>query len=138
VYREYEYWIIQKKDPFLTDGAWHQHGRFDLDAMNEAAALLLGKQDFECFSKVQTQVNNFICEVTVAEWRWADDRLIFTIRANRFLRNMVRAIVGTLAGVGRGKISLADVKKILESRNRSEAGASVPAHGLYLTKIVYP
>ncbi|MES2689932.1 MAG: tRNA pseudouridine(38-40) synthase TruA [Bacteroidota bacterium] len=137
VYREYEYWIIQKRDPFLVEEAWYQYGELDVHVMNEAAQLLIGKKDFECFSKVQTQVNNFICDVQFAEWKITDDKLVFTIRANRFLRNMVRAIVGTLVDAGKGRIKQEDVKKILASKNRSEAGHSVPAHGLYLTRIAY-
>jgi tRNA pseudouridine38-40 synthase len=138
VYREYEYWIATEKDPFLTDGAWYQYGLLDVDAMNEAALLMIGKRDFECFSKVHTQVNNFICDVMYAHWEIKNNRLVFTIRANRFLRNMVRAIVGTLTDVGRGKLSLTDVQNILASKDRCEAGQSVPAHGLYLTRIGYP
>lgn len=138
VYREYEYWIARDKDPFLTDGAWYQYGQLDIDAMNEAARLMIGKKDFECFSKVHTQVNNFICDVMYARWEIKSNRLVFTIRANRFLRNMVRAIVGTLIDVGRGRLTSDDVKNILASKDRCEAGQSVPAHGLYLTRIGYP
>lgn len=136
-YREYEYWITQKRDPFLLDEAWYQYGALNVEEMNKAALQLIGKKDFECFSKVQTQVNNFICDVQLAEWKALDDKLIFTIRANRFLRNMVRAIVGTLVDIGKGRITQEDMEQILASKNRSEAGHSVPAHGLYLTKVVY-
>lgn len=136
-YREYEYWITRKRDPFLLEQAWYQYGELDVDAMNEAAQLLIGKKDFECFSKVQTQVNNFICDVQHAAWHRHEHRLVFTIRANRFLRNMVRAIVGTLVEVGKGRAGLDDIRNILASKNRSEAGHSVPAHGLYLTRVVY-
>lgn len=137
-YRTYEYWITQKPDPFLLEQAWYQYGEMNLEQMNEAAAMLIGKKDFECFSKVQTQVNNFICEVMIAEWKREGDKLIFTIRANRFLRNMVRAVVGTLTEVGRGRLTPAGVQQIIDSKNRCEAGQSVPAHGLYLTEIAYP
>lgn len=136
-YREYEYWITPKRDPFLVDEAWYQYGALNVKAMNQAAQLLIGKKDFECFSKVQTQVNNFICDVQFAEWKVTDNKLVFTIRANRFLRNMVRAIVGTLVDVGKGRIMPDDVKKIMAGKNRSDAGHSVPAHGLYLTKVAY-
>jgi tRNA pseudouridine38-40 synthase len=105
--------------------------------MNTCAAMLIGKKDFECFSKVHTQVNNFICEVMLAKWEEKDGKLIFTIRANRFLRNMVRAVVGTLVEVGRGRITTEDFVNILESRNRSEAGQSVPAQALFLTEVHY-
>jgi tRNA pseudouridine38-40 synthase len=136
--RTYEYWITQVPNPFLLEDAWYRYGKLDMELMNAAAKLLLGKKDFECFSKVHTQVNNFICEITHAEWTQQEDRLVFTISANRFLRNMVRAIVGTLVEVGKGKLTLLDVQDILDSKNRCEAGQSVPAHGLYLTKIEYP
>lgn len=137
LYREYEYHISRKKDPFKITGAWHWQGSLDVERMNEAAMLMIGKKDFECFSKVHTQVNNFICEVMKAGWEEKEDLLVFTIRANRFLRNMVRAIVGTLVDVGRGAITLPDVEQILASRNRCEAGPSVPARGLYLTQVAY-
>ena len=137
-YRVYEYWITQKADPFLNDYSWFVYGDLNIDAMNNASKLLLSHKDFECFSKVHTDVNNFLCDITFAEWKLTDEKLIFTIKANRFLRNMVRAIVGTLIDVGRNKLSIEQFKKILESKNRSEAGQSVPAHGLFLTEIHYP
>lgn len=137
-WREYEYHITTLPNPFVVETAWYQYGNFDIEAMNTAAALLLGEKDFECFSKVHTQVNHFRCDVMVAKWELQGSNLIFTIRANRFLRNMVRAIVGTLTDVGRGKRSVNDVARILESKDRCEAGQSVPAHGLFLTKINYP
>lgn len=135
--RTYEYWITQQRNPFLTELACYQYGPFDVEAMNNCAQLLLGEHDFECFSKVHTQVNHFMCTVTEAYWAQKDEKLVFTISANRFLRNMVRAVVGTLIEVGRGKITEADFRLILESKNRSEAGQSVPAHGLYLTQVIY-
>ncbi len=136
--RTYEYWITQQQNPFLIEQAWYQYGKLDIDKMNEASAMLIGKKDFESFSKVHTQVNNFICDIMYARWEFADDKLVFTIQANRFLRNMVRAIVGTLIEVGKGRLTLQDVQDILDSKNRCEAGQSVPAHGLFLTKIEYP
>jgi tRNA pseudouridine38-40 synthase len=136
--RTYEYWITQRPNPFLVDQAWYQYGRLDIEQMNAAAVLLVGKKDFQCFSKVHTQVDNFICDVTFARWEVKEEKLVFTITANRFLRNMVRAIVGTLLEVGKGKLTLEDLQQILESKNRCEAGQSVPAHGLFLTRIDYP
>lgn len=136
--RTYEYIIATRQDPFMIDQAWFQYGRLDIESMNKAAALLLGKKDFESFSKVHTQVNNFMCEVVEANWTQRGDQLVFTITANRFLRNMVRAIVGTLVKIGRGKMDYHEIEAILEKRDRCEAGQSVPAHGLYLTQIVYP
>jgi tRNA pseudouridine38-40 synthase len=138
VWREYEYWITREPNPFLLDQSWFQNGKLNLDDMNKASALLIGKKDFESFSKVHTQVNNFICDVMHANWEIKENKLVFTIRANRFLRNMVRAIVGTLVDVGKGKITVDEVNNILASKNRCEAGHSVPAHGLFLTRIYYP
>jgi tRNA pseudouridine38-40 synthase len=105
--------------------------------MNEAAKLLLNHTDFQCFSKVNTDVNTFDCTIFDAVWRKENNRLIFTISANRFLRNMVRSIVGTLVNVGLHKITLDDFENIIKSKNREKAGFSVPAHGLYLTEINY-
>lgn len=137
LWRTYEYCITTVKDPFLYDYAWYQYGQLDMEMMNDCAQKLIGSHDFECFSKVHTQVNNFVCEVTEAYWQRKNQTLIFTITANRFLRNMVRAVVGTLTDVGRGKITPQEFDEILQSKNRSEAGQSVPAHGLYLTRIQY-
>jgi tRNA pseudouridine38-40 synthase len=106
--------------------------------MNEAAALMMGEHDFESFSKVKTDVNHFRCEIKKAIWKEDGDRLEFTITANRFLRGMVRAVVGTLLDVGSGKTSIAEFKKILDSRDRKKAGANVPPYGLYLSKVKYP
>jgi tRNA pseudouridine38-40 synthase len=105
--------------------------------MNEAAKLLLNHTNFQCFSKVNTDVNTFDCTIFDAVWRKENNRLIFTISANRFLRNMVRSIVGTLVNVGLHKITLDDFENIIKSKNREKAGFSVPAHGLYLTEINY-
>ena len=106
--------------------------------MNQACEILFKHNDFECFSKVHTDVNTFNCVIFEANWKQTGNKIVFTISADRFLRNMVRAIVGTMINIGTGKINLADFEKIIESKNRSEAGFSVPAHGLYLTKIEYP
>ncbi|MBT8256819.1 MAG: tRNA pseudouridine(38-40) synthase TruA, partial [Bacteroidia bacterium] len=110
----------------------------DLGKMNEAASILLNYQDFQCFSRSKTDVKTYHCDIRKAVWEKEGDRLIFTITADRFLRNMVRAIVGTLLDIGFDKISLEDLHKIIEQKDRSQAGASAPAHGLYLTKVVYP
>jgi len=135
--RTYEYHIHTFKDVFLQDLSWHCPHKLDVNKMNEAAALLLNHTDFECFSKVHTDVNTFNCKVYEAYWKQESGRLVFTISADRFLRNMVRAIVGTLINVGIGKISVADFNAVIESKKRSAAGFSVPAHGLYLTEIKY-
>ena len=105
--------------------------------MNKAAKLLLNHTDFQSFSKVNTDVNTFDCTIFEAYWKQESGKLIFTISANRFLRNMVRSIVGTLINIGLHKITLNDFESIIESKNRDKAGFSVPAHGLYLTKIEY-
>ena len=136
--RTYEYWISLKKDPFYSDTAYYVKQMLDIDAMNAAAHHFIEHKDFECFSKSNTDVNTYLCDVRKAVWTRDNDKLVFTITSNRFLRNMVRAIVGTLLDVGKGKTNLMDVRKILDGKDRSQAGASVPAKGLYLTKIVYP
>lgn len=135
--RTYEYHINTFKDVFQNELSWYYHQTLDLDLMNEAAKTLLNHTNFECFSKVHTDVNTFDCKIVEAHWQQNHNNLIFTISADRFLRNMVRAIVGTLINVGLHKITLADFEAIIKSKNRSEAGFSVPAHGLYLTEIVY-
>lgn len=135
--RTYEYHINTFKNPFLQEQSWYFHQPLDVELMNEAAQLLLNHTDFQCFSKVNTDVNTFDCTIFEAYWKQEKDSLIFTISANRFLRNMVRAIVGTLINIGLHKITLTDFETIIESKNRDKAGFSVPAHGLYLTKIEY-
>ena len=106
--------------------------------MNEACKILFEYTDFECFSKTHTDVNTFNCKIFEANWKQNEEKLVFTIAADRFLRNMVRAIVGTMINIGSGKVSLNDFRKIIESKNRSKAGFSVPAHGLYLVNVTYP
>jgi tRNA pseudouridine38-40 synthase len=135
--RTYEYHIHSFKNPFLNELSWYFQKDLNIELMNQAAATLLNFTDFQCFSKVNTDVNTFDCEIHEAYWKQENEKLIFTISANRFLRNMVRAIVGTLINVGLQKISISDFNAIIKSKNRSEAGFSVPAHGLYLTNIEY-
>jgi tRNA pseudouridine38-40 synthase len=106
--------------------------------MNDACNILLQYKDFQCFSKSNTDVKTYYCTIEKAEWIEEQNDLIFIISADRFLRNMVRAIVGTMINIGLGKIQVKDLISIIESKNRSEAGFSVPAHGLYLTQITYP
>lgn len=136
--RTYEYHIHTKKNAFESDDSWYYSLSLDIEKMNEACKILFEYTDFECFSKTHTDVNTFICKIFEANWKQNEDKLVFTITADRFLRNMVRAIVGTMINIGSGKVSLNDFRKIIESKNRSKAGFSVPAHGLYLTKIEYP
>jgi tRNA pseudouridine38-40 synthase len=135
--RTYEYHINTFKDAFSQDQSWYFHQKLDVELMNEASKLLFNHIDFQCFSKVNTDVNTFDCTIFEAYWKQENEKLVFTISANRFLRNMVRAIVGTLINIGLHKITLADFNDIIEAKNRDKAGFSVPAHGLYLTEIHY-
>lgn len=136
--RAYEYWIIPQKNPFLCGRALIYPRPVDIVLLNDTAEVLLGRHSFESFSKVKTQVNNFECEIYEARWEQKDDRIIFHIRANRFLRGMVRAVVGTLLLVNEKKIGRDELRSILETKDRKEAGKSVAPDGLYLTKIEYP
>lgn len=135
--RTYEYHINTFKDSFLQEESWYHHQKLDIDLMNKAAEILLQHTNFQCFSKVNTAVNTFDCTIFEAYWKQENNQLIFTISANRFLRNMVRSIVGTLVKIGSHKITLDDLNAIIASKDRDKAGFSVPAHGLYLTKIDY-
>ena len=135
--RTYKYYICTKKNPFKQQFAYHFHRELDVEKMNEAASLLLQNEDFTSFSKVHTQVNNFICHITEAHWEKVDDELVFTITANRFLRNMVRAIVGTLLEVGTGKISVQGFQDIINQKDRCAARTSAPANALFLTDVRY-
>lgn len=134
--RTYHYHIIQQKNPFNTT-AYLLYKNLDVDAMNLACNHLLGKQDFTSFSKVNTQTFTNNCNVMLANWEQTEGELIFTIKADRFLRNMVRAIVGTLLAVGEGKIKPEQVKEIIAKKDRGEAGTSVPAYALFLSNIEY-
>ena len=136
--RKYEYLIHFNKNPFLINKSWHFQRELDIDLMNDASKLLLNYTDFTSFSKLHTQTKTNNCSVMMAIWEIVNDTLIFSIEADRFLRNMVRAIVGTLVAVGEKKISIEEFVEIIENKNRSKAGASVPAYGLYLVSIKYP
>lgn len=138
VSRTYKYFISTAKNPFNTQFSFQYTLPLDVDKMNEAAKVLFEYGDFTSFSRLHTDVKTNNCKIFRAEWSSDNNQLIFTIRADRFLRNMVRAIVGTLLEVGRGKISVSDFKKIIESKNRGAAGASAPAYGLFLAEIQYP
>ena len=136
--RTYRYYLHQRKDVFINDISWYLPTDLNVEMMNKAARVLLHYDDFTSFSKINTDVKTNICNVSEAKWSKDDYRLIFTIKADRFLRNMVRAIVGTLIDVGREKLTLDDFKQIVENKKRSDAGTSVPAHGLFLEDIRYP
>ena len=136
--RTYLYKISTIKNVFNTDFAYRLQLPLDVEKMNEACKILFVYKDFQCFSKSNTDVKTYNCTITKAEWFKDNDEIIFLITADRFLRNMVRAIVGTMINIGLGKIKVDYLHEIIKSKNRSEAGYSVPAHGLYLTQIVYP
>jgi tRNA pseudouridine38-40 synthase len=136
--RAYEYHIHFDKDPFKQNYSWQLRDFPDLELMNEAANIIKEYWDFSCFSKSNTQVKTNFCTIKEAFWQQKEDGIVFYIAADRFLRNMVRAIVGTLIAVGKKEMEPEAVRKIIESKNRSNAGVSVPACGLYLAKVVYP
>jgi tRNA pseudouridine38-40 synthase len=136
--RSYEYKIHTYKDIFTDDMSWQFDLPLDIEKMNQAAKILLEYNDFECFSKTHTDVHTFNCIISQAHWEKNEQSYIFHITADRFLRNMVRAIVGTLIQIGLGKKEVVEMHDIIQSKNRSRAGFSVPAKGLYLTEIVYP
>lgn len=138
IWRTYEYHIATQKDGFSEDFAWQLwRKKLNVEAMNAAAKILLEYEDFACFAKTGADNKTTFCQVKYAYWREENGKLIFTISANRFLRNMVRAIVGTLVEVGFGKHSVVDMHKIIQSKNRGTAGSSVPAHGLFLVDVEY-
>ena len=136
--RTYEYRITRSKNPFLDDFTYYYNGDLQVQLMNEGARIIMKYSDFTSFSKLHTQVATNNCKIMEAHWKEENDLLVFTITADRFLRNMVRAIVGTLMDLGRQKIGLDDLKTIIESKDRSEAGMSVPARGLFLVNVNYP
>lgn len=136
--RCYEYKITRKKNPFLVHKAYYFRKKIDLRKMNQAADILKKTRDFQSFSRVKTEVNHFICEVSLAVWEKADEMLIFSICADRFLRGMVRALVGTMLDVGMGNTTMNEFNRILQKKDRKAAGRAVPAHGLYLKSVRYP
>ena len=136
--RSYQYKINGIKDPFLINTSYYRRGVLNLGLMNQAAGSLMGTQDFESFSKVKTDVNHFRCTITRSEWGQEGDKIYYNVTADRFLRGMVRTLVGTMLDIGAGKVSLEELKNIIESMDRKKAGRAVPAHGLYLTEVRYP
>ena len=136
--RTYRYVLINRKDPFMQKRAYLLKNKLDIKKMNEACKYLLSNDDFKSFSKSKTDVKTYICDIQEAYWTQVDDdTIIFKIKANRFLRNMVRAIVGTLIEVGQNIITIDQFNDVILSKNRAKAGYSVPAHGLYLTDVEY-
>lgn len=136
--RTYKYYISRTKDPFLSSSSWFLYGNIDIEAMNKACSALLSHSDFTSFSKLHSGSKTNICKICYAAWKEEDNKLVFTIKADRFLRNMVRAIVGTLVEIGFGKITPEEFGKIIISKDRSRAGKSAPSKGLFLYDIEYP
>ncbi|OEK08761.1 tRNA pseudouridine(38-40) synthase TruA [Flavivirga aquatica] len=136
--RTYLYRVTLKKNVFTFNDVFYVKQALDVDKMNKAAKILFEYKDFQCFSKSNTDVNTYNCDIMKAEWFFKDDELHFVIKANRFLRNMVRAIVGTMINIGLGKVSVESLHTIIQSKSRSQAGFSVPANGLYLIDVEYP
>lgn len=135
--RTYRYFIHHQKDAFVNEQSFYFPKNVSLEKMNEAGKLLLGTQDFTSLSKLHTDVKTNICTVYSAEWRQIEKGIVFEISADRFLRNMVRATVGTLLEVGLGKIKPAEIKEILIAKDRQKAKVSVPGHGLFLWEVEY-
>jgi len=136
--RTYHYRVSTLKNVFDYDYSYQMHLPLDVDAMNKACEILFEYKDFQCFSKSNTDVKTYNCDIMEAFWTQNDDELLFIIKANRFLRNMVRAVVGTMINIGLGKLKPEDLHQIIASKDRGKAGFSVPAHGLYLVNIEYP
>lgn len=136
--RTYEYRITREKNPFTPDRTYYYQGALDIEVMNKSAAVLLEYADFTSFAKLHSNTNNNVCSVKSAIWMQSDQILTFRISADRFLRNMVRSLVGTMLDAGRGKITIDDFRNIIESKNRAFAGTSMPAKGLFLVDVHYP
>lgn len=136
--RTYRYYISLVKDPFNEKNSYYYNGFLDIESMNIACSYLLNHSDFTSFSKLHTQTTTNNCVIKLAKIERINNMLVFTITADRFLRNMVRAIVGTLIEIGKGKLNAKDINNIIEAKDRNVAGFSVPAHGLFLEKVTYP
>jgi tRNA pseudouridine38-40 synthase len=136
--RSYQYHIYQKKNPFLEDRGFYFPYTIDIEKMQEAAAILKEYNDFTSFSKRNTQVKTFLCNILETTWREEEKQIIYFVKANRFLRGMVRGLVGTMLQTGRGKITIAAFRNIIEARDCMRADFSVPGHGLFLQQVEYP
>lgn len=136
--RSYRYFISRVKDPFMVEDSWYYHGSLDINAMQKACELILNNKDYTSFAKTGADVNNYLCDVKECYFETTETLLVFNITANRFVRNMVRAITGTLVEVGRGKLNLEELQVIFDKKDRSSAGFSAPAQGLFLTRVIYP
>jgi tRNA pseudouridine38-40 synthase len=136
--RTYKYHIHTYKDPFLIEHSWFVPGKLDLELMNRGGEVIMEYEDFTSFSKANEKRKTNLCNITSAQWEIDGHKIVFTITANRFLHDMVRAIVGTMINLGQHKISIEELRLIIESKNRCNAGESVPAKGLFLTRVEYP
>ena len=137
-HREYKYFISRNKNPFLTETAWLYPYNLDLEALQQAAEILLTYSDFTSFSKRNTQVKTFICNIITSKWAYENNCLVYNVKANRFLRGMVRGLVGTMLQVGRGLINLDDFKQIIEAKDCTKANFTTPSTGLFLVEVTYP
>lgn len=135
--REYNYYIYRQKDPFLRETAFYFPYKLDVDAMQQAAEILKEYTDFTSFSKRNTQVKTFNCQIQESNWHFQDNTLTYNVQSNRFLRGMVRALTATMLKIGRGKLSLQDFRHIIEAKDCTRASFAVPAHGLFLIKVNY-
>lgn len=136
--RQYCYHIYWFKNPFLIDRAYYYPYKLNVDLLNEAADLLFDYTDYAAFSKRRTQVQTYDCAITESTWRVEDQQLLYTVKANRFLRGMVKGLVGTMLQIGKGKVPVEQLKKIIEKKDSSQVDFSVPAKGLFLTRVVFP
>jgi tRNA pseudouridine38-40 synthase len=138
VSREYAYFLYSRKDPFRADRAWYYPYAPDLGKLQWAAGALMDYEDFTSFSKRNTQVKTFKCKILESRWEELEDGLVYRVRANRFLRGMVRGLVGTMLQVGRGKLSEQSFREVIDSRDCTKADFTTPAHGLFLVRVRYP
>ncbi|MFT3825281.1 MAG: tRNA pseudouridine(38-40) synthase TruA [Chitinophagaceae bacterium] len=136
--REYEYYIYQEKDPFMDDRAYYLPYKLEEDKLAEAAAVIMQYTDFTSFSKRNSQVHTFNCSIQHSEWERRGSCLVYKVRSNRFLRGMVRGLVGTMLKVGREKITIEGLRNIIEAKDCSKADFAVPGHGLFLMRVIYP
>jgi tRNA pseudouridine38-40 synthase len=135
--REYKYFIYQYKDPFLKDRAFYFPYKLNMELMQQAAVMIKAYTDFTSFSKRNTQVKTFNCCIMESKWGWEDGCLVFHVKADRFLRGMVRALVATMLKIGRGKMTIAEFKDVIEERDCSKASFAAPSHGLFLMRVNY-
>jgi tRNA pseudouridine38-40 synthase len=138
VSRDYKYYIYRHKDPFLKDRAFYFPYKLDIDQLNLASNIIKGYNDFTSFSKRNTQVKTFICSIIESEWVWEGDCLVYHVKANRFLRGMVRALTATMLKIGRGKMTLEEFHTTIRLKDCTKASFAVPSHGLFLASVNYP